>query len=104
MVKDSISNISRYYSLDERLKNLTEAKVRATRSYREFSVDKDATNIFVVKKGEARAATGWRENRENREVTGVVSIREGEFVIFLPGEPMAITLMEDSEVEHRRLV
>ncbi|MGN1164449.1 MAG: hypothetical protein ACI4S4_06585 [Candidatus Ornithospirochaeta sp.] len=90
--------------MDDRLKDLQSAKTRSVRSYREFSVDKEATNIFVVTKGEVRAATGWRENRENREVTGVVSVGEGEFVLYLPGEPMAVTVEDGCIVEHRRLV
>ena len=33
----------------------------------------------MVVKGKANAATGWRDNRENREVTGVITLDEGDY-------------------------
>lgn len=102
MIKDKIENINKYIGLDDRLRNIDRYKNEKNRQYREFSVDKEATNIFIVNSKSITAATGWRENRENREVTGVMTVNEGEFVLYLPGEPFALK-NEDALIEHRRL-
>ena len=102
MIKDKTQNISKYSSLDDRIRNLSSYRAQKNREYREFSVDKEATNIFFVKEGSISAATGWRENRENREVTGVVNVSEGEFVLYLPGEPFALK-GDGAMIDHRRL-
>ena len=102
MVKDKFENINKYCGLDDRIRNLSSFRPEKNREYKGFVVDKEATNIFVVKKGKANAATGWRDNRENREVTGVVTLEENEFVLYLPGEPFALNY-ENSLIEHRRL-
>ena len=102
MVKDKLENLNKYVGLDDRIRNLTSYRPEKNRDYKGFVVDKEATNIFVVAKGMANAATGWRDNRENREVTGVVTLEEGEFVIYLPGEPFALSYA-NAQIEHRRL-
>ena len=94
MVKDRIENLPVYYPLDERLKSLSERRSGKVKEY---------SNLFSVSKGAISAATGWRENRENREVTAAVRVEEGEFVLFLPSEPIAVKEDEGSEVEHWRL-
>ena len=38
-----------------------------------------------------------------QEVTAAVRVEEGEFVLFLPSEPIAVKEDEGSEVEHWRL-
>lgn len=102
MVKDKLENLGKYIALDERIKSINSFRVEKNREYTGFSVDKEATNIFVVVKGKANAATGWRDNRENREVTGVITLDEGDFVLYLPCEPFALNTVEGT-IEHRRL-
>ena len=102
MVKDKLENLGKYIALDERIKSINSFRVEKNREYTGFSVDKEATNIFVVVKGKANAATGWRDNRENREVKGVITLDEGDFVLYLPGEPFALNTVEGT-IEHRRL-
>ena len=102
MVKDRLENLIDYVGLDDRIRNIDSFRLEKNRDYKSFVVDKEATNIFLVIKGKANAATGWRDNRENKEVTGVVTLEEGEFVLYLPGEPFALNTSEGI-VEHRRL-
>ncbi|MBQ0072085.1 MAG: hypothetical protein KBS81_09595 [Spirochaetales bacterium] len=103
MVKDIISNLDKYYSLDERLKHLMTYKEDTVGKYAEFKIDRETTEIFVVERGQASFATSWRENRENHEVTAVMTAQEGEFVIYLPGEPIAVTPAEGALVLRRKL-
>ena len=102
MVKDKLENLYNYVGLDDRIKNINSFRLEKNRDYKSFVVDKEATNIFLVTKGKVNAATGWRDNRENREVTGVVTLEKGEFVLYLPGEPFALNTA-DGVIEHRRL-
>lgn len=103
MVKDREEDIQKYVALDERLKHLDSYIPTQLKAFREFSIDRECSNLFVVREGRASAATGWRENRENREVTGAVMAEKGEFVFYLPGEPMALKADEGSSVLHWRL-
>ena len=102
MVKDKLLNLINYVGLDDRIRNIESFRLEKSRDYKSFVVDKEATNIFLVIKGKANAATGWRDNRENREVTGVITLDEGDFVLYLPGEPFALNTVEGT-IEHRRL-
>ena len=102
MVIDKLDNLSKYVGLDDRIRSIDSFRIEKKRDYKGFVVDKEATNIFVVAKGHVNAATGWRDNRENREVTGVITLNEGDFVLYLPGEPFALNY-DDAIVEHRRL-
>ena len=102
MVKDRLENLIDYVGLDDRIRNIDSFRLEKNRDYKSFVVDKEATNIFLVIKGKANAATGWRDKRENREVTGVGTLEEGEFVLYLPGEPFALNTSEGIG-EHRRL-
>ena len=100
--KDKLENLVNYVGLDDRIRNINSFRLEKNRDYKSFVVDKEATNIFLVTKGKVNAATGWRDNRENREVTGVVTLEKGEFVLYLPGEPFALNTA-DGVIEHRRL-
>ena len=102
MVKDKLLNLINYVGLDDRIRSIESFRLEKSRDYKSFVVDKEATNIFLVIKGKANAATGWRDNRENREVTGVITLDEGDFVLYLPGEPFALNTVEGT-IEHRRL-
>ncbi len=98
MVKDNTNRIKSYYSLDEKLSALSSYESQDIPEYRGFIVDKEHTTVFLVNKGEGLFATSWRENPDSRDVTGLIKATSGEFVIYLPGEPMLIKCEEDSEI------
>ena len=87
MLKDRIENIGKYNGLDEALKSFSLDKLSSPAPYSSFMVDKEKTTLFYVEKGEVDFATSWRDNENNREVLAVIKAEEGEFVLFLPGEP-----------------
>ena len=66
MVKDKLLNLINYVGLDDRIRNIESFHLEKSRDYKSFVVDKAATNIFLVIKCQGTAATGWRDNRENR--------------------------------------
>ena len=98
MVKDSTKNLNSYYSLDEKLREIKSYESQEILVYRGFAVDKEHTSVFLVNKGEGLFATSWRENPDSRDVTGLVSAKQGDFVLYLPGEPMLVKCGEDSEI------
>ena len=98
MVKDSSNSLKSYFSLDEKLRNLSSYESIDVPEYRGFVVDKEHTSVFLVNKGEGLFATSWRENPDSRDVTGLVSAKQGDFVLYLPGEPMLVKCGEDSEI------
>lgn len=98
MVKDKANCIKNYYSLDEKLRELASLESQEVPEYRGFVVDKEHTTLFLVNKGEGHFATSWRENPDSRDVTGLVKASSGEFVLYLPGEPMLVKCGEDSEI------
>ncbi len=99
MLKDRLENLSKYRSLDDSLSSFTPGKTDDLPSFSDFVVDKEHTTLFTVDEGEGRFATGWRENRDNREVLGVMTASKGEFVLYLPGEPF-IVRAEDSTIRY----
>ena len=63
MVKDKLLNLINYVGMDDRIRSIESFRLEKSRDYKSFVVDKEATNIFLVIKGKANAATGWRDNR-----------------------------------------
>ncbi len=98
MVKDSVNSLKSYYSLDDRLANLNQYESVEVPQFNGFNLDKCFSHIYLVNKGEAQFATSWRENPDSRDVTALVVAKAGEFVLYLPGEPMLVKCGEDSEV------
>ena len=98
MVKDGTNCLKSYYSLDEKLRNINDYESQEVPEYRGFAVDKEHTNVFMVNKGEGLFASSWRENPLSRDVTGLMNAKSGEFVLYLPGEPMLVKCGEDSEI------
>lgn len=98
MVKDRTKCLNNYLSLDEKLREIKTYESQEVPEYRSFSVDKEHTCVFLVNKGEGLFATSWRENPDSRDVTGLVKASSGEFVLYLPGEPMLVKCGEDSEI------
>ena len=87
MLKDNIDNIDKYLSLDVSLSGFRRSEMETAEECDSFVVDSYNTTLFLVEKGEATFALSWRENENNREVLAVMKAGEGEFVLYLPGEP-----------------
>ncbi len=99
MLKDNIENLKKYICLDDDLSLFSIEKcITSDSSSAAFEVDKNKTHLFCVLKGEADFATSWRENENNREVLAACKAREGEFVLYLPGEPYAYHLLDAARV------
>ena len=95
MVKDSLDNIRRYYGLVDKLDSFREEDIPA---FYGFIEDREYPRLFIVRRGSAVFATSWRENPLSREATGAITASEGEFVLYLPGEPILVKTAEDSSV------
>lgn len=98
MVLDYCNHFKKYYSLDEGLKNVMDLESMAVPVFNGFSVNRSSSCLYTVNKGEAVFATSWRENPDSMEATAVCKAREGQFVLYLPGEPMLVKVEEGSEV------
>lgn len=98
MVLDSCNRLNLYYSLDDKLRNLDSIESQEVPEFNSFKVERNATSLFTVNKGSATFATSWRENPDSRDTTAAVMAKEGEFVLFLPGEPFIVKVGEGSEV------
>lgn len=96
MLKDKIDNLNKYYSLDDNLRLFSSDKLSdVTSDMESFLVDRAHSMLFVVENGKASFATSWRENELNREVTGVMTAENEEFVLYLPGEPYILRKCSD---------
>ncbi len=104
MLKDRLTELDRYRSLDVSLSHFRKDDMKDAGESDTFAVDSNNTRLFLVEKGEASFATSWRENENNREVLAVMKAVEGEFVLFLPGEPFIFRESEGSDVKVWRLV
>lgn len=98
MLLDKCDRLKEYYSLDDRLRNIHSKESEEIHEFNGFEVDKKSSCLFTVNKGSALFATSWRENPLSREATAVVNATGGDFVLYLPGEPMLVKLQEGSEV------
>ena len=63
-----------------------------------FIVDRKYSHFIEVLSGSAQVATTWREMPESNEVLSLLTIKAGEAVLFLPGEPRLVKPGEDSEL------
>ncbi len=96
MLKDRIENISNYYALDDNLRNFSMDEELPV--FYGFIEDKEHSRIFAVDSGSAVFATSWRENPLSRETTGAIVAGAGDFILYLPGEPILVKAGEDSLV------
>lgn len=104
MLKDNIRNIDKYISLDPALGGFRSGEMHDIRVDESFVVDRDRTTLFLVGKGRCSFALSWRENENNREVLAVMDAAEGDFVLYLPGEPYTLRPQENSLVRMWRAV
>ncbi len=104
MLKDNIRNIDKYISLDPALRGFKNDEMHDITVSESFVVDRDRTTLFLVGKGRCSFALSWRENENNREVLAVMDAAEGEFVLYLPGEPFTLRPQKDSLVRMWRAV
>lgn len=98
MVKDKSRTLVRFSKLEsglERLKNMEGVPVSSMES---FSTDGKNSYFYTVLSGSALCATTWREMPESGEITGAFTLFAGEAVLYLPGEPRLVKVLDDSEV------
>jgi hypothetical protein len=97
MISDRIENLEKYSPVSASISELS-----GMLSYREegndtaFRVNRKKAELYIVKKGEARFCTTWRENAASDDVTAVIKAGEGYFVLYLPGEPVLVKADENS--------
>ncbi len=102
MLRDNIKNIDKYLSLDPALRGFRREEMKEATPAESFVVDRDNTTLFLVEKGRCSFALGWRENENNMEVLAVIDAREGDFVLYLPGEPYTLRFADGSLVREWR--
>ena len=98
MVKDITRNLIAQTSLDEKLKDIRSMEGRNPELSSSFLVDKVNSHFIEVLSGTAQVATTWREMPESNEVLSLLTVKAGESVLFLPGEPRLIKPCEGSEL------
>ena len=98
MVKNTTRELVKMTGLCEGLRNLMNEESFVPEVREGFVTDKEKSHLIEVLSGTCMCATGWRENSESREVTGVVNVRAGEACLFLPGEPRFIKPSDGAEV------
>ena len=104
MVVDALANLSKYRTLSESFASLGSLHVEDLPVFRDFMVDKDHTLLFTVESGAITAATTWRESPDSKEVTAAATVKQGCFVLYLPGEPYLVKAERaDAEAVLRRL-
>ena len=55
-----------------------------------YIVDRKHTVLFIVDRGSAVFSTSWRETPDSKEPSMALEAGEGDFVLFLPGEPFLV--------------
>ncbi len=88
MVIDSVAELKGYCALSEGLASAHEKKEIPVCS--RYSVDREHTLIFFPEEGDLIASTTWRENPESLDPIAAAAVKEGSFVLFLPGEPYLV--------------
>ena len=86
MIIDSLSNLSMYESVLPSIKDKDGYLYSECERMHAFVCEKKKSVLLIAKKGDARIATGWRENKDSKDVIAACILREGEFALFLPGE------------------
>ena len=103
MVLDRLKSIGRYHSLDEALARLQDVPAEPIPAFYGYRVS-DSTVVFTVERKRLIASTTWRENPGSREASAAAAASEGDFVLFLPGEPYLVKAEdEDTEASMRIL-
>lgn len=92
-----MKNLIKLNGLDEELVKIKDMESIQPELSTAFLVDRNYTHVIEILSGTAQAATTWREMPEGSEVTGIVTLKSGEAVLFLPGEPRLIRLDEGAE-------
>ncbi len=102
MVKDRLINLDLYSYLDPRVKSFKKHGF-TVECFDEYTIDNEYSTLILVKKGKCMACTGWRESPLTEDVNAAFSIKENEFVLFLPGEPYVLRFGSEDEVEGYKL-
>ena len=96
MVSDKLENLHLYSPLAEGLSRFQEKSPEMLQERDGYSVDRKHTVLFIVDSLSAVFSTSWRENPDSREPLAAVTVQEGSFVLFLPGEPYLVKTGEAS--------
>ncbi len=91
MILDKEENLGKYKGILASLGDLKDILGYPASTMDSFECDKKHTNLFIVKKGSFKAASGWRELDASKDVLGVSVVEEGCFALFLPGEHFLVT-------------
>ena len=94
MVKDKSRLLVKRTYLEEELKDVAEMEGIDVQSMSSFDRDPEYSHFFEVLRGSCIAATTWREDENSDEVTAVFTLKSGDGVLFLPGEPFLIKFQE----------
>jgi len=86
MVSDRVSDIGKYYDILPSLKGIEHSLSSYQESMESFDVNRKYSILLLVEEGKVSAATTWREVPGGRDVTAVMNLSKGDFVLFLPGE------------------
>ncbi len=86
MIIDSVSNLSLYEPVLPSIKAKDGYLYSIVEKMNAFVCEKKRSVLLIADKGDARIATGWRENKESKDVNAACILHEGEFALFLPGE------------------
>ena len=98
MIKDKSRTLARFSKLESGLERIKGMEGVPVSSMDSFSADGKNSYFYTVLSGSALCATTWREMPENREITGAFTLSAGEAVLYLPGEPRLVKVLDESEV------
>lgn len=90
MVSDRLESLSLYRTLAEGIMSYMESSPGSVPPSDSYSIDRERTVIFIIDKGRAVFSTSWRETPDSKEPSMALEAGEGDFVLFLPGEPFLV--------------
>lgn len=91
MIIDSVSNLASYETVLPSIKDKDRYLYSVCERMNAFVTERKKSVLLIAQKGDARIATGWRENKDSKDVTAACILREGEFALFLPGEKYVVS-------------
>ncbi len=86
MIFDKTANLEKYYPLCESLRNISGLLFSQAEDMETFDVNRKCCTLFVCEEDGSRVASSWREDGITKDVLAAVSLTEGTFAFFLPGE------------------
>lgn len=99
MIKDKAKELIKRTGLLESLKTIPDREGRECDYSREFQTDRENAHFYEVLSGKVRALTTWREMPESKDVIALMTLEEGDAVLYFAGEARMIVPI-DGEVSH----